>query len=141
MPAETKLTGVKMPSKTQTQHGLEAGLHPRPRFMVPDCHESGKLLNQVAIITGGDSRIGRAANFDSKEVLLRLDDGPNDPDYEPSKTSPEIPTPDKPSPSAPNVGDPPGDPTPMRDPPPSDPEPAPSQPTPMDTQLNGSVCR
>ena len=68
-------------------------------------------------------------SLDSKEALPGLYDGPDDPEYEPSKTSPEIPTPDQPVPNAPNVGDPPGNPAPMKDPPPSDPDPPTRQPT------------
>ena len=73
-------------------------------------------------------------HLDSKLVFPRLYAGPDRPEYEPSKISPEIPTPDEPSPNAPNVGDPPNTPTPMKDPPPSDPDPSPSQPIPMDAR-------
>ena len=78
-------------------------------------------------------------HLDSKIVFPRLYAGPDHPEYEPSKISPEIPTPDEPSPNAPNVGDPPSIPTPMKDPPPSDPEPSPSQPIPMDRRSNESI--
>ena len=139
MPAQTKLEGAKKPPRTQTKLGPEPEIHLKPRFMNSDYYGSGKLLNKVAIITGGKARIERATNLDSNDVLLRLYDGPDDPEYEPSKTSPETPTPEQPSPCAPNVGDPLGNPTPMRDPPPSNPEPAPSQPTPMDSRSNESV--
>lgn len=62
MPAEKKIAGAKMPPQTQTKPGLESEMHPRTRFMAPDYHGSGKLLNQVAIVTGGDSGIGRAVS-------------------------------------------------------------------------------
>lgn len=139
MPAETKLAGAEKLPQIQIKLGPEPEIHFRPRLNTSDYYGTGKLLNQVVIITGGDARIERAAKVYSNEVPHRLYDGPDDPEYEPSKTSPDTPTPDQPSPCAPNVGDPPGNPTPMRDPPPSDPEPAPSQPTPMDARSNGYV--
>jgi len=35
-------------------------MNPRPIFENPNCIGSGKLLNKVAVITGGDSGIGKA---------------------------------------------------------------------------------
>src|SRR5690606_11954931 len=40
--------------------GNEADLHPAPRYMAPAYAGSGKLDGFAAIITGGDSGIGRA---------------------------------------------------------------------------------
>ncbi len=40
--------------------GLEAKMDPRPKFEAPAYRGSGKLLGQVALVTGGDSGIGRA---------------------------------------------------------------------------------
>jgi NAD(P)-dependent dehydrogenase (short-subunit alcohol dehydrogenase family) len=52
------------PSSFPQQHlrkpGLEAELEPRPMSEAPDYKGSDKLLDMVALITGGDSGIGRA---------------------------------------------------------------------------------
>lgn len=49
------------PPQTQTQQpGREYIMTPRPRAEDPQYRGSGKLQNKVAIITGGDSGIGRA---------------------------------------------------------------------------------
>lgn len=39
---------------------MEWKLRPRPRFEAPHYRPAGKLMNKVALITGGDSGIGRA---------------------------------------------------------------------------------
>ena len=49
-----------MPPQTQTPPGLESKMEPRPRYQAPLYRGSGKLQNMVALITGGDSGIGRA---------------------------------------------------------------------------------
>lgn len=51
-----------MPPQTQSKPGLESEMHPRPLYMAPAYRGSDKLLNQVALITGGDSGIGRAVS-------------------------------------------------------------------------------
>lgn len=48
------------PQHQDTQPGMEYLMKPRPIFNNPYYKGSGKLLNKVAIITGGDSGIGRA---------------------------------------------------------------------------------
>lgn len=51
----------KVPAQKQKkQPGLETLMNPRPIFEDPNCMGSGKLINKVAIITGGDSGIGKA---------------------------------------------------------------------------------
>lgn len=46
------------PEQSQAKPGLDARMKPRPRNQATAQRGSGKLDGQVAIITGGDSRIG-----------------------------------------------------------------------------------
>ncbi len=48
------------PKKRQQPPGLESGLRPAPRFEATRYKAAGKLAGQAALVTGGDSGIGRA---------------------------------------------------------------------------------
>ncbi len=50
----------ELPAQHLPKPGLEADMELRPRFYAPDYRGSGKLKGMVALITGGDSGIGRA---------------------------------------------------------------------------------
>jgi NAD(P)-dependent dehydrogenase (short-subunit alcohol dehydrogenase family) len=57
-------SGQKYPSDVPAQHlakpGQEADMQLKPQFQAPEYRGSGKLEGMVALITGGDSGIGRA---------------------------------------------------------------------------------
>ena len=48
------------PQHQDDQPGHETQMHPQPEYIAPDYEGSDKLRGQVAVITGGDSGIGRA---------------------------------------------------------------------------------
>jgi NAD(P)-dependent dehydrogenase (short-subunit alcohol dehydrogenase family) len=48
------------PAQHQEGVGIEAELEPRPRYRAPRYRPADKLVGKVALITGGDSGIGRA---------------------------------------------------------------------------------
>ncbi|MDI1309857.1 MAG: SDR family oxidoreductase [Methylotenera sp.] len=52
--------GINPPQKQDKQPGVEAEMHPLPQYIDPTYRGSGKLAGKVAVITGGDSGIGRA---------------------------------------------------------------------------------
>src|SRR5947209_18517006 len=48
------------PPQHQDKPGLEAKMKPRPEYKAPEYKAGGKLEGKTALITGGDSGIGRA---------------------------------------------------------------------------------
>lgn len=48
------------PEQHHEKPGIEADLRPRPRYLAPEYRGAAKLDGRVALITGGDSGIGRA---------------------------------------------------------------------------------
>ena len=68
-----------MPAQALSKPGLEKDLDPRPRYLAPTYRGSAKLHDRVAIITGGDSGIGRAvavlfAREGADVVIAHLDE-------------------------------------------------------------------
>jgi NAD(P)-dependent dehydrogenase (short-subunit alcohol dehydrogenase family) len=51
---------LPLPEQHLIKPGLESDLNPRPQFEAPGYKGSGKLQDMAAIVTGGDSGIGRA---------------------------------------------------------------------------------
>ena len=49
-----------MPPQHQPKPGIEAEMKPKPEFLAPNYKGSEKLKDKVAVITGGDSGIGRS---------------------------------------------------------------------------------
>ena len=60
MPTVQKHPKPPFPPQHQKKPGLESRIRPRPQFQAPAYRGSAKLEGLVALITGGDSGIGRA---------------------------------------------------------------------------------
>lgn len=62
--AEQQQTGARpenpMPEQSQDRPGIEGEMEPLPQFAAPDYKGAEKLKHKVALITGGDSGIGRS---------------------------------------------------------------------------------
>ena len=58
--AGTRAQPGRLPAQHIAKPGKESELALEPRFLAPDYRGSGKLQGMVALVTGGDSGIGRA---------------------------------------------------------------------------------
>jgi NAD(P)-dependent dehydrogenase (short-subunit alcohol dehydrogenase family) len=61
--ARAKSHPKKMPAQHQREPGLERDLELKPRWEAPSYKAAGKLEGKAALVTGGDSGIGRAVAY------------------------------------------------------------------------------
>jgi NAD(P)-dependent dehydrogenase (short-subunit alcohol dehydrogenase family) len=57
------ITATKRAQKQNKQPGIEAKMNPAPEYIKDTYKPAEKLLNKIALITGGDSGIGRAVSI------------------------------------------------------------------------------
>jgi NAD(P)-dependent dehydrogenase (short-subunit alcohol dehydrogenase family) len=62
MPRTSRQPAPPFPRQHQKKPGLESRIRPAPRYHAPEYRAAGKLEGRAALVTGGDSGIGRAVS-------------------------------------------------------------------------------